>query len=226
MQKIIAPLLIASSLLIGSLPTLAQVPSRQPTSGQGCDCPYDVDAAGRQCGRRSAYSRPGGASPICYMEAAPQNTPVQIQPTESAYDRYMRIGYDASRNRDYQTALINFRRALNERVGDRAATQAIANMEGAIANNSNSINTDFTWLSRQQVTTADLVGKSDFELDVLRNSIFARYGRRFDRADLQAYFDRQSWYEPRYSPSQFPNNLLTALEQRNVQLILNYQRNQ
>lgn len=31
-----------------------------------CPCPYNYDRAGRQCGRRSAYSRPGGASPICY----------------------------------------------------------------------------------------------------------------------------------------------------------------
>ena len=31
-----------------------------------CACPYNRDRAGRSCGRRSAYSRPGGASPICY----------------------------------------------------------------------------------------------------------------------------------------------------------------
>jgi hypothetical protein len=31
-----------------------------------CPCPYNVDRAGRMCGRRSAYSRPGGVSPICY----------------------------------------------------------------------------------------------------------------------------------------------------------------
>jgi hypothetical protein len=31
-----------------------------------CPCPYNVDRAGRRCGKRSAYSRPGGAAPICY----------------------------------------------------------------------------------------------------------------------------------------------------------------
>lgn len=31
-----------------------------------CPCPYNMDSAGRKCGKRSAYSRPGGASPICY----------------------------------------------------------------------------------------------------------------------------------------------------------------
>lgn len=31
-----------------------------------CPCPEFTDRAGRRCGRRSAYSRPGGASPLCY----------------------------------------------------------------------------------------------------------------------------------------------------------------
>jgi hypothetical protein len=31
-----------------------------------CPCPYDTDRAGRRCGKRSAYLRPGGAMPLCY----------------------------------------------------------------------------------------------------------------------------------------------------------------
>jgi hypothetical protein len=31
-----------------------------------CPCPYNADRAGRSCGGRSAYSRPGGYSPLCY----------------------------------------------------------------------------------------------------------------------------------------------------------------
>jgi hypothetical protein len=31
-----------------------------------CPCPYNVARNGSSCGRRSAYSRPGGYSPICY----------------------------------------------------------------------------------------------------------------------------------------------------------------
>jgi len=31
-----------------------------------CACPYNTDRAGRSCGRRSAYSRPGGYAPLCY----------------------------------------------------------------------------------------------------------------------------------------------------------------
>jgi hypothetical protein len=31
-----------------------------------CPCPYNRDRAGRQCGKRSAYSRRGGEEPLCY----------------------------------------------------------------------------------------------------------------------------------------------------------------
>ena len=31
-----------------------------------CPCPYNTTSNGRSCGRRSAYSRPGGESPLCY----------------------------------------------------------------------------------------------------------------------------------------------------------------
>jgi len=31
-----------------------------------CACPFNVDRGGRRCGGRSAYSRPGGAAPLCY----------------------------------------------------------------------------------------------------------------------------------------------------------------
>lgn len=34
--------------------------------GGRCPCPYNVMRNGRSCGQRSAYSRPGGASPLCY----------------------------------------------------------------------------------------------------------------------------------------------------------------
>ena len=37
-----------------------------------CPCPYNVDRAGHSCGARSAYSRPGGASPVCYAKDVTQ----------------------------------------------------------------------------------------------------------------------------------------------------------
>jgi hypothetical protein len=35
-------------------------------TGHPCACPYDRARNGSSCGRRSAYSRPGGAEPKCY----------------------------------------------------------------------------------------------------------------------------------------------------------------
>lgn len=37
-------------------------------TGHPCACPYQSDRAGHACGRRSAYSRPGGAAPLCYPD--------------------------------------------------------------------------------------------------------------------------------------------------------------
>jgi hypothetical protein len=34
--------------------------------GRPCACPDDTMRNGRACGSRSAYSRPGGAAPLCY----------------------------------------------------------------------------------------------------------------------------------------------------------------
>lgn len=31
-----------------------------------CPCPYNTMRNGNACGSRSAYSKPGGSSPICY----------------------------------------------------------------------------------------------------------------------------------------------------------------
>jgi len=33
-----------------------------------CPCPYSKTRAGGLCGDRSAYSRPGGATPLCHPE--------------------------------------------------------------------------------------------------------------------------------------------------------------
>jgi hypothetical protein len=33
-----------------------------------CACPEDVAKNGSRCGRRSAYDRPGGAAPRCYVK--------------------------------------------------------------------------------------------------------------------------------------------------------------
>jgi serine/threonine protein kinase, bacterial len=81
----------------------------------------------------------------------------------------------------------------------------------------------YAWLSERSVTDADLQGKTAFELDVMRNTLYAIYGRRFQDEALQTYFNSQPWYQPRYSPEDFPNELLSDLERGNADFIKNYQ---
>ena len=64
---------------------------------------------------------------------APANPSLPVDPDVTYdYTASMEVGYAAFEQEDYQTALINFRRALQARPGDRYATDAIANTEATI----------------------------------------------------------------------------------------------
>lgn len=82
--------------------------------------------------RDALYVRPNDRNAtIAYynmLDILDGNKPKSIDSPKSAYDRYMRIGYSATENQDYQTALINFRRALQKRPNDPYASQAIRNI--------------------------------------------------------------------------------------------------
>lgn len=65
----------------------------------------------------------------------PATTATAPPPSPSApqgYHQTMMVGYAAYNQGDYQTALINFRRALEIQPGDRLATEAIQNTEAII----------------------------------------------------------------------------------------------
>lgn len=74
------------------------------------------------------------------------------------------------------------------------------------------------------LTEDDLRGKTAWELDVMRNEIYARHGRRFVRRDLQWHFKQQPWYRGQYAPDAFPNALLSAIQQSNIAFIQQYQQ--
>jgi hypothetical protein len=59
----------AAILSAAAIAALLVQASRQNyyATGHPCACPDDVMRNGRRCGSRSAYSRPGGASPLCYV---------------------------------------------------------------------------------------------------------------------------------------------------------------
>ncbi len=84
-------------------------------------------------------------------------------------------------------------------------------------------NRPHSWLSSRSVSDSDLANKAAFELDIMRNSIYASHGRMFQSKDLQNHFNNQPWYQPLYKPSNFPDRLLSSLEQRNAAYILSFQ---
>lgn len=79
----------------------------------------------------------------------------------------------------------------------------------------------YPWTSTRLVTAADLAGKSQWDMDIMRNEIYARYGRSFVRDDLQNYFNQQSWYQPN---SNFTESWLTSTESKNAAFIADWQK--
>lgn len=73
------------------------------------------------------------------------------------------------------------------------------------------------------LTEDDLRGLSANECRLARNEIFARHGRRFADAALQAHFDACSWYTGTTSPSAFDERVFNEYEAANVSLIREYE---
>lgn len=89
-------------------------------------------------------------------------------------------------------------------------------------NNGGSIfpNSDSSYLSNAQVSAL-----SDNDLQLAINEIYARRGRIFKDASLNAYFNSQSWYEGKYTAEEFEKNVkFNTYEQKNLQLLINERR--
>lgn len=81
-------------------------------------------------------------------------------------------------------------------------------------------NSDSSYLSNAQVSAL-----SDDDLQLAINEIYARQGRIFKDASLNAYFNSQSWYEGKYTPEEFEKNVkFNTYEQKNLQLLINERR--
>lgn len=81
-------------------------------------------------------------------------------------------------------------------------------------------NSDSSYLSNAQVSAL-----SDDDLQLAINEIYARRGRIFKDASLNAYFNSQSWYEGKYTPEEFEKNVkFNTYEQKNLQLLINERR--
>ena len=73
------------------------------------------------------------------------------------------------------------------------------------------------------LTEADLAGKSAFDLDIMRNEIYAHHGYKFRRRDLADYFSKQTWYNPTTNNQFSVYCKFSATEKYNVEFIRDYQ---
>lgn len=72
-------------------------------------------------------------------------------------------------------------------------------------------------LRGETLSDADIKGLTAYELRILRNVHFARYGRRYDRPGLGDYYSTRPWYQPNDS---YNDSMITANDKANVNLIL------
>jgi hypothetical protein len=78
----------------------------------------------------------------------------------------------------------------------------------------------FRQASDRVLTAVDIAGFSRYELKIMRNEIYARYGYIFKSKEMRNYFTAQSWYSPRYSDV---SSFLSETEKKNIELIKRYE---
>jgi hypothetical protein len=66
------------------------------------------------------------------------------------------------------------------------------------------------------VTEAEMQGRSKAELRVMRNEVYARRGRVFQSADLNAYFSAKPWYQQNVN---YSDSLLSDVDKENVRIL-------
>ena len=78
--------------------------------------------------------------------------------------------------------------------------------------------------SSSYISKADLSGFTADECRIARNEIYARHGRLFDDAELQAYFNSCSWYSGYIAPADFSESVLNEYEKTNLETIIDYEK--
>jgi len=76
------------------------------------------------------------------------------------------------------------------------------------------------------IEESELYGFGADECRLARNEIYAWHGRKFNSADLQDYFNAQSWYVPTIEADEFSDSMFNEYEKANINLILEYEKAQ
>ena len=79
-------------------------------------------------------------------------------------------------------------------------------------------------LSKRYLTKNDLTGKTNEEINILKNMIYAYHGYRFNRDDLLQYFSQYSWYNPTTKDASVVYERFSKAEKYNVDFLLKNER--
>lgn len=75
----------------------------------------------------------------------------------------------------------------------------------------------------EYLTDSDVKYLNSRELELARNEIFARHGRKFADSSIQEYFNSKSWYHGTKEPEDVTYSDLNKYEQANINLIKKYE---
>ena len=81
--------------------------------------------------------------------------------------------------------------------------------------------TSYDWLSTRYANYNDIRYLDSGQIRVLRNSIYARHGRRFKDANLRSYFNSQYWYNG--WRNEVPMREFNAYEKANISFLKKYE---
>ncbi len=77
--------------------------------------------------------------------------------------------------------------------------------------------------SQRLITYVDIQDFTKQDMMLARNEIFARHGRIFSDEEVRSYFEAQSWYNGTIAPEDFDTSMLSAIEQKNISFIKEYE---
>lgn len=97
------------------------------------------------------------------------------------------------------------------------------NSEGSSNTNQNSAGGNssiFPQASDRLLTADDVSNLNGWELKIMRNEIFARYGYIFKTEEMRNYFMYEKWYVPKYENV---DDRISDVEKKNIELIKRYE---
>ena len=98
-------------------------------------------------------------------------------------------------------------------------------VKSELINNNGKASEYMCWYSDQIIISEDEISwMNKDELRLARNEIYARHGRKFDKTDLQEFFNGRSWYNGTIDPDKFDDSVLSEVEKKNLQTFANAEK--